>query len=243
MSELLNVTLWNTEWATPTSKRGKLVTEALTSGDPEIVCVTEGYTEIVPAGHLICSHEDHGYQTIDGRRKVMLWSRRPWSDVDCGESFPFPSGRFVAGITDTPVGTVRLIGVCIPWKDAHVKSGRKDRQQWEDHLTYLRALTGYLKPLSNEIPIVLLGDFNQRLPQWGQPQHIYESLMRALGSKLNVATEGVVDDAGQRSIDHLAVSNELEVASMEAFSNIGEQGMKLSDHFGLRVQLRSRSAS
>jgi hypothetical protein len=40
-------------------------------------------------------------------------------------------------VTDTPIGPIRFVGVCIPWRDAHVRTGRRDRAPWEDHLRFL----------------------------------------------------------------------------------------------------------
>ena len=58
---------------------------------------------------------------------------------------------------------VIFLGVCIPWRDAYVNSGRKDRKPWEDHPA---GLTGFQK-LRGRFPqsrTVVLGDFNQRIP-------------------------------------------------------------------------------
>jgi hypothetical protein len=40
-------------------------------------------------------------------------------------------------VTDTPIGPIRFVGVCIPWRDAHVRTGRRDRAPCEDHLRFL----------------------------------------------------------------------------------------------------------
>ncbi|HEY1051050.1 MAG TPA: hypothetical protein VGE39_14870, partial [Prosthecobacter sp.] len=109
-----------------------------------VICVTEGYADIFPeGGHIITSDADHGYPITPGRHKVLLWSRNPWREVDALGSALLPPGRFVAGTTDTPRGPLRFIGVCIPWRDAHVRTGQRNRQPWEDHLTYLQ----HLRPL------------------------------------------------------------------------------------------------
>jgi hypothetical protein len=33
--------------------------------------------------------EDYGYRAVNGRRKVLLWSRDPWTDVDTVEDPEF----------------------------------------------------------------------------------------------------------------------------------------------------------
>ena len=83
-------------------------------------------------GYVISSQENYGYKISQGRRKVILWSKEKWDDIDNIGSSDMPSGRYIAGTT---MG-IRFIGVCIPWKMAHVSTGRKDRKQREDHLSF-----------------------------------------------------------------------------------------------------------
>ena len=33
--------------------------------------------------------------------------------------------------------TLTVVGVCIPWRDAHMPSGRKNRSQWQEHKAWL----------------------------------------------------------------------------------------------------------
>ena len=54
---------------------------------------------------------------------------QPWAAVDIGISSALPAGRLVAGTTLTALGPLTVVGVCIPWRDAHMPSGRKDRSQ------------------------------------------------------------------------------------------------------------------
>ena len=133
MTDSLDITLWNVQWAK--AKRAQFVKGRLLQCPADVLCVTEGYPDMLKdSGHLISSDADHGYNTTDDRRKVMLWSKNPWSSVDTGNGLDFPSGRFVSGITDTPLGSIRFVGVCIPWKSAHVSTGRRDREVWQDHM-------------------------------------------------------------------------------------------------------------
>ena len=43
-----------------------------------------------------------------------------------------PPGRFVSSVTQTDVGDVRVIGVCIPYSRSRVGS-RWNRKMWQDH--------------------------------------------------------------------------------------------------------------
>lgn len=210
--------------------------ERLLACDPEIVCVTEGHTDFFKgAGYLIEAQADYGYPLTPGRRKVMLWSRRPWTDVDCVGDPAMPTGRFIAGCTKTSLGELHVIGVCIPWRDAHVRSGRRDRQPWEDHLAYLEGLRRYLEQRRQRS--VLVGDFNQRIPRRYVPKPVHQALLDCLGSGYSVATAGALPPEGQRAIDHLAHTRDLRPEAVRALSNLGLDEKQLSDHFGVALQL------
>ena len=83
-----------------------------------------------------------------------------------------PSFRalFIAGTTKTPIGPVRIIGVCIPWDRAHISTGRKDRRPWEDHHAYLKRPAGVLAQQHQAIP-----------------------------AHLSIATEGLITEVGSSS--------------------------------------------
>ena len=150
---MFKISCWNSDWATPTSKRGKFFSDKF---DSDIICLTEGYETLLPQdGYIISSNEDYGYKIQKGRRKVILWSKNKWTEVNQIGSKEIPTGRFISGVT----GGIRIIGICIPWRFAHVSTGRKDRKPWEDHLSFIQNLS-----FSNEKTIIL-GDFNQNIPK------------------------------------------------------------------------------
>ena len=156
---------WNVAWARPDTPRAGVLRRRIADVEPDVVCITEGYTEFFSTdGHVITSGADYGYRAPKGRRKVLLWSRRPWTDIDDVGSVTLPDGRFVAGTTATDAGPIRFMAVCVPSRDAHVRTGRRNREPWADHMTYLRGLMDILgrRPLRDT---VLLGDFNQTLPR------------------------------------------------------------------------------
>src|SRR3546814_18022620 len=100
------------------------------------------------------------------------------------------------GETQTPLGSVLVVGVCVPWADAHVTTGRRDRQRWQDHRTYLDALGPLLRAVGDERPIIVSGDFNQRIPRRWSPVEVYDALTTAF-SGFAVATEGDIPRIGQ----------------------------------------------
>jgi Endonuclease/Exonuclease/phosphatase family len=243
MKPSLVVGIWNVQWKTVASLQGRNMSEILNSQAPDIVCVTEGYVDQMLGDWYACPSEaDHGYRPlIEGRRKVVLFSRKPWTDIDAIGNSKLPPGRFVSAITETPLGPLRCAGVCIPWKDAHVRSGTKDKIRWEDHKSYLRAL----RPVIENLPenAIIVGDFNQRIPRGGNPQDTAELLMSSLGEQLSIVTSGQIPDVAEQSIDHLACRSYLEVKRIRGLPKI-QDNVNLSDHFGLIVELeRSQSSS
>ena len=121
----LTVATWNAEWRVPGSADAALIRERLASVGADIICLTEAYGDIMGSeGHLIEAEPDYGYPIVEGRRKVMLWSREPWEVVDRVGHPDLPPGRFVAGRTMTIAGMVDVIGVCVPWREAYVDGNR-----------------------------------------------------------------------------------------------------------------------
>ena len=229
---------WNTNWAKPGSDQGKRVRATLRAPGCNVLCVTEGSKEILPdSGNVIEAKGDWGYQPKwDGCRKVLLWSEQQWSDRDRVGSDELPPGRFAAGVTDTPVGPLTIIGVCIPWANAHAGSGRNDRAKWQDHKTWLAEFEK-LRYHYNRERTVILGDFNQRIPR--NPQHswhdqeAYELLRRAFNGYA-ISTAGDVAGIPSLVIDHIT-----HTPDMALIGNIGLWPIRifprkpLSDHFGV----------
>ncbi len=115
--KLLN---WNVEWATPKWTAAELQ-RRISPHVADVICLTETDTEHLKQpqdGRSICAPGDSGQTRRKGqeaRRKVMLWSREPWDAVpDVGHP-SLPPGRFVSGGTQTDIGAVTVIGVCIPF--------------------------------------------------------------------------------------------------------------------------------
>ena len=133
--------------------------------DPEIVCLTETDISLLSGdGHAISSQGDYGYPVKEGRRKILLWSKRPWEKVDDLGSSCMPPGRFVSGTTETSLGEVTVAGICIPWSGSRVRWTTEKRRMWEDHREYLEGLGGVLGSISTR-PLIVMGDFNQRVGQ------------------------------------------------------------------------------
>ena len=102
---MLRIGTWNTQWTSPRTVRGKVVSASLADSDCDILCVTEGYSDILPrVNYTIDGGRDCGYPIKKGRRKVILWSKRRWTNVVHFDSERPLGGRFVAGTTETDSG-------------------------------------------------------------------------------------------------------------------------------------------
>ncbi|MEZ5381574.1 MAG: endonuclease/exonuclease/phosphatase family protein [Microthrixaceae bacterium] len=231
----LRLGTWNTQWATPSSRatsRGRAVAERLAGAGCDVLAATEVLPEVLPPGHLADAGRAWGYPVRDDRRrKLVLWSAEPWQDVQLGEPGTPLHGRYVRGTTETPIGAVTVVGVCIPWPHCHVTTGRKDRARWDEHLEYLRMLRPVLARISQ--PLIVAGDFNQRIPRTRQPHRAADALAGALGD-LVVPTSAVTEP---RLIDHIAHTADLDASHLTIIPG-RDGGRSLSDHDGVVVQLR-----
>jgi endonuclease/exonuclease/phosphatase family metal-dependent hydrolase len=232
----VRIATWNLEWARPGSKTEQRIQGILNSLDADILVLTEASIETVPqGGYVVEADGSWGYEPKStSLRKVFMWSKNPWSDVRTVGPDNMPGGRFVAGKTITPDGPVAVIGVCIPWRDAHVRSGMRNRSQWEDHQSFIESLQPILacaKP-----PFVLAGDFNQKIPRTTAPKDVSELLLEACNG-LSIVTEGSGDSA---LIDHVALSEDLVGKLIQVLPQVDEVG-KLTDHLGAVVEFEIRN--
>ncbi|WP_191058877.1 endonuclease/exonuclease/phosphatase family protein [Geminicoccus harenae] len=230
--------LWNIAWRRRPSPAGRVIADIIEQHHPDIVCLTEAHSDFLPDGHLIHARADYGYPLKEGRRKVLLWNRQPWTGSDDLGDERLPPGRFVAGTTETPLGSLRLIGVCVPWSAAHVATGRKDRRPWEDHLAYLDGLSGILARHDYAGRTIVLGDVNQFIPRKQAPLCVFHALMDAIPPFLRLATEGTIPKLGQPSVDHLWHTADLRAVRVRALPGHDPDGRPLSDHVGLFIEIR-----
>lgn len=230
---------WNLQWASPGSRRAEALRERIRQVHPDVVCCTEVIQPFAPSCYAIESDPDYGYARTGDRRKVVLWSRTPWLEVDPIGDSGLPSGRFVSGVTQG----IRFVGVCIPWRDAHVRTGRRDRAPWQDHVAYCEALGRILKRYgAAQEPLCVIGDYNQRIPRVSQPDAVYRALHGSLAGCVSVATEGLKDAEGKCLIDHVAVSPQLRAQVTQILPRISDAGMRLSDHVGIVARIERRNA-
>jgi len=234
----MRIATFNCEWRKPSSPDAALIRERLLAEEADVIGLTEAYAEMFQgAGHTVSCGADYGYRMIPGRRKVLLWSRRPWTQVDLEGHADLPPGRFVAARTETSIGELAVIGVCVPWTSAHVTTGRRDRRPWEDHLAYLTALAQLLPAKATRT--VIVGDFNQRVPRARQPRKAFDALAHTLVD-FDWPTAGPISPIDRQTIDHIVTSRDLSAGEVRSISNLADDGHRISDHFGVSLQLSAR---
>lgn len=229
----MRVATWNLEWAKPGTRRHGRGIEQLDSIDADVVVTTEhSIFDWDRYPHRIDAGPDWGYETVDGRRKVIAWSKQPWHSVTIGEEGA-ALGRLVRGVTSAGDAAFTLIGVCIPWRDAHVRTGRRDRAVWDEHREFLGPLSVSISSADDRMPAIVAGDFNQRFPRSRQPVKIFDEVAQAL-SGVRVLTGG--DFECGKLIDHVAASDHVTAASIDTWPKVID-GHRLTDHSGVAVEL------
>ena len=116
-----------------------------------------------------------------------------------------PPGRFISGITQTSVGEVAVVGICIPWfgSRSEARRGEERRRRWEDHEEYLAGLTEVLDRVDAK-RLIVMGDFNQAIGQGSRaPRALRLALQEAFDPNLRIVTADLVFE-GRKSIDHIA---------------------------------------
>jgi len=228
---------WNVKWATPHSRRASHLLDRIDRHEPDVICLTETHHNLHKRpGYTICSQPDYGYPVRHGHRKVLLWSRARWRGVDVLGVDTLPPGRFVSGVTATPLGDVTVVGVCIPWFGSRTEAWRGDARmrRWEDHERYLDGLRQVLERIPQERAIVI-GDFNQIIgPASSAPTRLRSALPGALPPGMRIVTADI-DFGGRSNIDHIALTADL-AATTTPLSNLRE-GKELSDHFGVMAHV------
>ncbi len=239
---------WNTQWLGPRSQKGrfKKATELIASCEADVICLTEARRETMPSGGQTIKSEHSGAGAIENRgaRKVVLWSRFGWRNVDTLGSSRLPEGRFVGAETEVAGQTWTIIGMCIPYHAYRSKEswGEKRLKLWEGACRYLDALReDVLSPFGNRERIVLLGDFNLQIPpkNYPCPDSEVDQKRRATFSDFQLSTAGEVayPKLDKRFIDHIALSYDIIHDPPVFFSRIQDDGTVLSDHNGVCIDV------
>ncbi|MDE2818372.1 MAG: endonuclease/exonuclease/phosphatase family protein [Chloroflexota bacterium] len=239
---------WNTEWLGPRSRKGRFAKAKalIATYDPDIICLTEAHPETMPdGGHAITSGlSGAGNMEKRGRRKVVLWSRFGWMDVDALGSDKLPEGRYVSAKTACGGIEFHFVGMCVPYHGYRNSKrwGESRKRNWQGACEYLDALRqDILTRRQFKSRAILLGDFNLQIPPHNYPYRRSEvnRKRQATFDGWSIPTAGEWDEAAldKRFIDHIAHTPDLGLRSLRFFSRIAADGSRLSDHNGVCIEI------
>lgn len=237
----MRIVNWNFARHAPGSWQADGLVERIKTAGPDLVCVAEAHEGSLGdlGGHTLSDRGVMWGEEVDSERKVAVWSPNDWTDrIDLPGLSEL--GGAIAAQTETPLGRMHVVAVCMPYNMAWPKEAGFDQRPppWSQHLAFLERLTPVLQGLDKDIPTILLGDFNQFVPlNWGSWE-AHHALNATLDG-LHIVTNGAIDPIGEQTVDHVAISHHLRAASVEGLSQYTNDGRALSDHFGLLVRLEA----
>lgn len=239
LAPTVRILTWNVERKHPVrSPLGVAALDYVFTKEPDVLVLTESSADTSPlGGHVLAgpASDERGYRPDE--RKVVLWSRAPWRDTGTMSLDGAPADTAVWGITHTPLGPLRVLGLCIPWHMAATRDVEPKRKQWEVHIEFLDALGIALRGMPAFD--VIAGDFNQLRPRtWGS-KLAEQKLLEVLAGYV-IATDGPLTGCERSAgVDHIAVGARFQ--SVHKFGwphKVGEQ--RFSDHEGAGVVLARR---
>ena len=231
----MRILTWNLERKKVTSPLGCKAVEYLYGQSPDIMTLSETRTDFPRRGGYTIWSKHPGKSFARNERKVLLWSKSPWVDVDNIGLDALPKARFVSGETKVRDINVRVIGVCIPWHMANVKYGSKDKAPWEDHKIYLDLLPIIIAKYSG--PLIIAGDFNQAFPRIKYGNSEAAEKMKKTFKDFHIVSQGVLPELKKAGIDHIAVNEYFTSKRLWGWPNV-IKGDRLSDHDGAGCELQ-----
>ncbi|MEZ5229082.1 MAG: hypothetical protein R2710_21165, partial [Acidimicrobiales bacterium] len=169
-------------------------------------------------GHLLWCEPPKGTHFGEDERKVLVWSKNEWTEIDRVGIEGLDGTRFISGTTQTPLGPLRVIGVCIPWHMAEVSypTGEK-RKPWELHIHFLGRLEELIGGFDG--PTVIAGDFNQQVPRVSYGRKDAAAALTRAFAPLDVVTSGHIEGGRGPGIDHIAISRDLTARRVWGWAN------------------------
>jgi hypothetical protein len=232
---------WNFERRPPHSRQAATLMDRVVAQRPDVVCLTEahdGSTASMGGYEIADRGATWSNNRRDGERLVLLWSPNPWREVEVTGNAGTTTGGYIGGVTDTPMGPMRVLGICAPHHAASQVGATTKARLWTEQVAFWDGLAKLIAARDRGIPTVLLGDFNQYVPRiWGS-RAAHAGMLLALDDLL-VATGGPISGIDKPTIDHIAHTPDLAPQELNGLSRFGDDGCALSDHFGVVVRFAS----
>jgi len=238
----MRIGTWNLQRARGLEKnRQRLELIASRHADVWVLTETHDSIDLTPMKYRSVATDPDTAARV-GERWVTIWSRFSVLDRPAVED----PVRTTAAVVDSPIGPMAIFGTVLPWhSDPGPGGGAK---AWSEHHRVIEAQGEEWKRLA-ESPgaggLCIAGDFNTSI---GRP-HFYgtkrgrDLLQRALGdADLAFVTDTDSFPPGllrHPVIDHVCLSTALasRASVVEAWEGTTENGVKLSDHSGLVVEV------
>jgi len=240
-SETAGILVWNLQRKELNSEAAAAQVETIKTRAPDISVLTEtwiGWSDIL-GGNEVSAFGAVWSPTHADERKILLWSAKPWKDPEWLAFEGSPVGRIVAATTETPIGSMRVVGVCIPYHGANMRRKFNPAPMWWEHRHYLMQMIKFIGGQSKSIPLVIAGDFNQRIPGKFAPKELQASLIRALaGTTLH--TSGEIGEERIKLIDHCATTDNLALEELNLVHAPVLGGTAVSDHTGVIMRISRR---
>lgn len=242
----LRVATWNLERVSPRSWR-KLPAQraAMARVGADVWVLTETRTGVSPGEGfhpLHCPARDSGHHA-DDERMVSIWSRWP---IEPTGLEPRARGA-VSGVVESPFGRTAVFGSVIPYANAKGPDGTS--RMWQEHYTEIERLAEEWTALAAEMPLIVAGDFNQDRDGsgWYGTKKGRAMLTDALDAAgMTCVTEADMVANGRlrtkHLIDHVCLTEDLaaRVRSVECWEAVDAAGIRMSDHPGVVVRLKTR---
>lgn len=240
---------WNTQAdrLTVGNRKFERSRELVISHGADVICLTEAFPESMPEGgdNTVTSDLSEWKDEARGARKVVLWSRFGWADVDMKGSENLPEGRFVRATTTFEGTDLTFIGMCIPYRAYRTNKTRwqaRKKDAWDGACEYLDALrSDILMRPGRRRRTILLGDFNLEIPPKGYPgkNSQVNQKRKATFCGWTIPTAGVWDDPALdiNFKDHIALSPDIRAHPPQFFGRFDTDGTELSDHNGVCIEV------
>ncbi|MEZ5986002.1 MAG: endonuclease/exonuclease/phosphatase family protein [Hyphomonas sp.] len=236
----MRVVNWNIERHAPHTWQAVSLMEEIAELTPDVICLTEAWRQSTEAfgGFSVSASGVAWSDQHPDEQKVLLWSHHPWREVRVVDELEITGSAVTAKTLFGGVET-RFVGICIPYHFANPLGQEPRAKPWSQHERFLQDLRPLLAHWRNEGPVIVIGDFNRRVPRsWG-PKRSYAMLESAL-REFEIPTSGIIKEVDDLTIDHIAFSGNFKVSRIIGRPAEAADGRRRSDHFGIVVDFQSQ---
>ncbi|MEP1209596.1 MAG: endonuclease/exonuclease/phosphatase family protein [Rhizobiaceae bacterium] len=226
---------WNIQRHAPGTWQAKSIMSEIEDLEPDLVCLTEAWEASADElnGFTVSSRGIAWSKQESAERKVLIWSKSPLTLCNSTGSMADLGGalevRTVLANTQ-----IRVLGLCIPYHMASPIGAEIKRKPWLQHNEFVDQLANFTKQLDPNVPTIVVGDFNRRIPSTWGPKKSLEKLLSAL-ENFRLVTAGPIPGLGRNTVDHIALSKGLTDSNVQGLSEFDSRGRPRSDHFGTLV--------